>query len=337
MLTLALALALQGCPQRIRSPRRPRARRPRRSSCASAAGASSARGARASAATACRRTTARATARRRLGTFGIGPVVYGIDPDPGVAPPLPPARLRRLVGRGPALADLQHVPPRRLRHDAAFRRRQRGALAGRPSPTALFAVIEYNVAPVVPGPRLGDLPARRHRPARRTAASRCRAPQLSAPAGAIAARGDDPHPYCIISPFCIVLRVMRSAAILGCAGYSGQETLDRVLAHPGLELVALGSDSLAGQARVGARPAARTARCPRSSRTTRPRRAAPTCSFSASTTTPPPPSSRPPTPSSSTSPARTASSTTSSRAAGTAPRPARGATACPSSSRRGRR
>jgi len=38
-----------------------------------------------------------------------------------------------------------------------------------------------------------------------------------------------------------------SAAILGCAGYSGQETLDRVLAHPGLELVALGSDSLAGE------------------------------------------------------------------------------------------
>jgi N-acetyl-gamma-glutamyl-phosphate reductase len=40
---------------------------------------------------------------------------------------------------------------------------------------------------------------------------------------------------------------MPSAAILGCAGYTGQETLDRVLAHPGLEPVALGSDSLAGQ------------------------------------------------------------------------------------------
>src|SRR5436309_1697734 len=40
---------------------------------------------------------------------------------------------------------------------------------------------------------------------------------------------------------------MSTAAILGCAGYAGQETLDRVLAHPGLELVALGSDSLAGQ------------------------------------------------------------------------------------------
>ena len=41
---------------------------------------------------------------------------------------------------------------------------------------------------------------------------------------------------------------MPSAAILGCAGYTGQETLDRVLAHPQLELVALGSGSLAGKA-----------------------------------------------------------------------------------------
>jgi len=38
-----------------------------------------------------------------------------------------------------------------------------------------------------------------------------------------------------------------STTILGASGYSGQETLDRVLAHPELELVALGSDSLAGQ------------------------------------------------------------------------------------------
>ena len=40
---------------------------------------------------------------------------------------------------------------------------------------------------------------------------------------------------------------MVSVAILGCAGYAGQETLDRVLAHPELEPVALGSDSLAGR------------------------------------------------------------------------------------------
>jgi N-acetyl-gamma-glutamyl-phosphate reductase len=40
---------------------------------------------------------------------------------------------------------------------------------------------------------------------------------------------------------------MATAAILGTAGYTGQETLDRLLAHPELELVALGSDSLAGE------------------------------------------------------------------------------------------
>ena len=39
---------------------------------------------------------------------------------------------------------------------------------------------------------------------------------------------------------------MPTAAILGTSGYSGQETLDRVLAHPELEALALGSDSLAG-------------------------------------------------------------------------------------------
>ena len=39
---------------------------------------------------------------------------------------------------------------------------------------------------------------------------------------------------------------MIATTILGASGYSGQETLDRVLAHPELELVALGSDSLAG-------------------------------------------------------------------------------------------
>lgn len=40
---------------------------------------------------------------------------------------------------------------------------------------------------------------------------------------------------------------MATVAIVGASGYAGQETLDRVLAHPGLELYALGSDSLAGQ------------------------------------------------------------------------------------------
>ena len=36
-------------------------------------------------------------------------------------------------------------------------------------------------------------------------------------------------------------------SILGASGYSGQETLDRVLRHPDLEVAALGSDSLAGE------------------------------------------------------------------------------------------
>ena len=40
---------------------------------------------------------------------------------------------------------------------------------------------------------------------------------------------------------------MQTVAILGTAGYTGQETLDRVLRHPDLELYAVGSDSLAGQ------------------------------------------------------------------------------------------
>jgi N-acetyl-gamma-glutamyl-phosphate reductase len=38
-----------------------------------------------------------------------------------------------------------------------------------------------------------------------------------------------------------------TVALLGSSGYSGQETLDRVLRHPELEVVALGSDSLAGE------------------------------------------------------------------------------------------
>ena len=40
---------------------------------------------------------------------------------------------------------------------------------------------------------------------------------------------------------------MATVAIAGASGYAGQETLDRVLAHPALELYALGSDSLAGE------------------------------------------------------------------------------------------
>jgi N-acetyl-gamma-glutamyl-phosphate reductase len=41
---------------------------------------------------------------------------------------------------------------------------------------------------------------------------------------------------------------MPTLAILGASGYAGQETLDRALRHPELDVVALGSDSLAGEA-----------------------------------------------------------------------------------------
>jgi N-acetyl-gamma-glutamyl-phosphate reductase len=40
---------------------------------------------------------------------------------------------------------------------------------------------------------------------------------------------------------------MPYVSIVGSAGYTGQETLDRVLRHPDLELYAVGSDSLAGR------------------------------------------------------------------------------------------
>ena len=66
---------------------------------------------------------------------------------------------------------------------------------------------------------------------------------LAAPA----AGSDDHDPYCIIFICLYTLQRMATAAIIGTAGYVGQETLDRLLAHPALELVALGSDSLAGQ------------------------------------------------------------------------------------------
>ena len=42
------------------------------------------------------------------------------------------------------------------------------------------------------------------------------------------------------------MRLVADVSIVGAAGYTGQETLDRVLGHPQLRLVAVGSDSLAG-------------------------------------------------------------------------------------------
>lgn len=43
------------------------------------------------------------------------------------------------------------------------------------------------------------------------------------------------------------MHFMATVSIVGAAGYTGQETLDRVLGHPQLDLVAAGSDSLAGR------------------------------------------------------------------------------------------
>src|SRR5690348_15357264 len=47
---------------------------------------------------------------------------------------------------------------------------------------------------------------------------------------------------------------MAYAAIIGVSGYTGQETLDRVLSHPELELYAVGSDTLAGREAVALDP-----------------------------------------------------------------------------------
>jgi N-acetyl-gamma-glutamyl-phosphate reductase len=47
---------------------------------------------------------------------------------------------------------------------------------------------------------------------------------------------------------------MAYASIIGVSGYTGQETLDRVLSHPELELYAVGSDSLAGREAIALDP-----------------------------------------------------------------------------------
>jgi N-acetyl-gamma-glutamyl-phosphate reductase len=47
---------------------------------------------------------------------------------------------------------------------------------------------------------------------------------------------------------------MARVSIVGASGYTGQETLDRVLAHPELDLYAVGSDSLAGREAVALDP-----------------------------------------------------------------------------------
>jgi L,D-peptidoglycan transpeptidase YkuD (ErfK/YbiS/YcfS/YnhG family) len=150
MLTLALALALHGCPQRIQV---------------------TAPSARSTTATLTVRECGkrvlgpwRARVGRRglsanrhegdgttpIGTFGIGPVVYGLDPNPGVR-----LRYHRLVcgdwwdgdAASPTYNTFRHVgcgtsPPFAGGSEALWR----------VTPAyRLFAFIRYNVAPVVPG------------------------------------------------------------------------------------------------------------------------------------------------------------------------------------------
>ncbi len=50
------------------------------------------------------------------------------------------------------------------------------------------------------------------------------------------------------------MQKMAYVTIIGASGYTGQETLDRVLWHPSLELYAIGSDSLAGRDAVALDP-----------------------------------------------------------------------------------
>jgi L,D-peptidoglycan transpeptidase YkuD (ErfK/YbiS/YcfS/YnhG family) len=150
MVALVLALALQGCPQRI-DVSVPSAR------AATATLSVSACSKRLLGPWSARIGRNGVSSRHRegdgttpLGTFGIGPVVYGIDPDPGVR-----LRYHRL-----ACGDWWDEDPRspsynRFRHVACGTRPSfaggsealwRITLAYR-----LFAFIQYNAAPAVPG------------------------------------------------------------------------------------------------------------------------------------------------------------------------------------------
>src|SRR5207249_1883475 len=65
--------------------------------------------------------------------------------------------------------------------------------------------------------------------------------------GAVLEHNCGGHRLHVMRNFAYYATQMPTVAILGASGYSGQETLDRVLRHPELEVVALGSDSLAGE------------------------------------------------------------------------------------------
>jgi L,D-peptidoglycan transpeptidase YkuD (ErfK/YbiS/YcfS/YnhG family) len=150
MLTLALALALQGCPQRIQvvapSTRSTTATLVVRECGRRVLGPWRARVGRNGLSAHHRE----GDGTTPTGTFGIGPVVYGLDPDPGLR-----LRYHRLVcgdwwdedSRSPSYNTFRHVacgviPPFGGGSEALWRI----------TPAyRLFALIQYNVAPVVPG------------------------------------------------------------------------------------------------------------------------------------------------------------------------------------------
>jgi L,D-peptidoglycan transpeptidase YkuD (ErfK/YbiS/YcfS/YnhG family) len=150
MLTLAVALLLQGCPQQIRvavpSPRSTTATLTVTECGRRIFGPWRARVGRNGVSAHHRE----GDGTTPLGTYALGPVVYGIDPSPGVR-----FRFHRLVcgdwwdedPRSPGYNRFRHVPcgtspPFRGGSEALWRI----------SPAyRLFAVVEYNAAPIVPG------------------------------------------------------------------------------------------------------------------------------------------------------------------------------------------
>jgi L,D-peptidoglycan transpeptidase YkuD (ErfK/YbiS/YcfS/YnhG family) len=150
MLTLALALALSGCPQRIQvvapSARSTTATLTVRECGKRVFGPWRARVGRSGLSAHHRE----GDGTTPTGTYGIGPVVYGLDPDPGLR-----LRYHRLVcgdwwdedSRSPTYNTFRHAacgstPPFGGGSEALWRI----------TPAyRLFALIQYNVAPVVPG------------------------------------------------------------------------------------------------------------------------------------------------------------------------------------------
>ncbi len=97
-----------------------------------------------------------------LGTFAIGPVVYGLDPNPGVRLRYHRLRCGDWWDEDARSPGLQLVPPPPVRRRPAVRREQRGALEGEGRlPGARRDRVQH--APRRPRTRLGDLPARRPR------------------------------------------------------------------------------------------------------------------------------------------------------------------------------